>query len=229
MGEIFLIRHGQASFGEPEYDRLSETGITQSRVLGEWLRAQGLRFDAVYAGERLRQQDTARLALEALPGGAPALAVEPAFNELDADRLMQHAVPRLVLQDPAVAELLVDLRAHRDRFRRLFERVVDEWVEGGWQAAGIGTWPSFSDRVTQGVSTLARRHGPGRRIAVFTSGGPITAMLQALGARQTGGLDWDIANTSITRVAFDADGGLRLVAAREVPHLSARRELLTHL
>lgn len=229
MGEIYLIRHGQASFGEPEYDRLSETGIHQSRRLGDWLRERGLAFDAVYAGERVRQQDTARLALEAATGEVPTLWIEPAFNELDVDRLLHHAVPRLILRDPRLGMMIMDMRRNRDAFRRVFVRVIDEWVAGQWQEAGIGQWDGFRERVVSALAMLARRHGPGRRLAVFTSGGPITATMQQFGRHERAGLDWDIANTSITRLAFDGEGALSPGEWRVIPHLEDRPELVTHL
>lgn len=229
MTEILLIRHGQASFGEANYDRLSTTGIAQSRRLGEWLRDTGTVFDVVYTGERERQRDTATLALAA--GGQHELVplVCSDFNELDADRLMQHAVPRLVQREPELASLLTDIKANRDGFRRLFERVVDEWVLGGWGGAGIGTWEAFSLRVLEGLAGLARRHAADAgRIAVFTSGGPITAAIQALGNNSGPGLDWRIANTSITRLSFVQDR-LVLGREREMPHLATHAELVTHL
>jgi len=37
MSELYLIRHGQASFGTADYDRLSEKGIRQASVLGDHL------------------------------------------------------------------------------------------------------------------------------------------------------------------------------------------------
>lgn len=235
MGEIYLIRHGQASFGEQNYDRLSGIGIAQSHRLGEWLRETGLGFDAVYSGERERQKDTALHALgdvAATPGGAPlrpALQVDPAFNELDADKLLQHAIPRVLLRDPGLAAMLVDLKANRDAFRKVFERIVDEWVTGAWETAGIGSWEDFSARVLAGIRALAVRHGTGSRLAIFTSGGPITATMQELDALPGAGLDWQIANTSITRLAYGADGSLTLLERRVVPHLREHPGLLTHL
>lgn len=229
MTEIYLIRHGQASFGEQNYDKLSETGIVQSRRLGEWLGANGIVFDAVYSGERERQRDTASIALAESGQKNTMLLVNSAFNELDADRLLQHAIPRMVLREPSVAALLMDLKANRDGFRRIFERIVDEWVGGAWENAGIGRWHDFSARVLAGVSELAEQHAGSGNIAVFTSGGPITATLQALGDEQRSGLDWRIANTSITRLGADEHGKLVLYGQRELPHLADYRELVTHL
>lgn len=229
MTEIFLIRHGQASFGEQNYDRLSPLGIRQSERLGEWLAESGIHFDAVYSGERERQRDTAAIALARSRQARTDLLVDPAFNELDADRLLQHAIPHMILREPALAAMLLDLKANRDVFRRVFERIVDEWVAGGWDSAGIGRWESFRARVIDGVCALPSRHPACARIAVFTSGGPITATMQTLGGGATRGLDWGIANTSITRLKRQEDGRLLLVARREIPHLHEASELLTHL
>lgn len=229
MGEIHLIRHGQASFGERNYDRLSPTGIVQSRRLGAWWRENGIDFDAVFSGERERQKDTALLALEERGRSPGPLGIDPSFNELDADRLLHHALPRLILREPQLANLLLDLPANRDAFRRVFERIVDEWVAGEWLDAGIGTWAGFSARVREGLAAIARQQGPGRRIAVFTSGGPITVLLQHLGNSGAGRLDWNIANTSITRLAYDEAGNFSLLEMRVLPHLESDRELVTHL
>ena len=35
MTDIYLVRHGQASFGEKDYDNLSKLGLEQSYLLGQ--------------------------------------------------------------------------------------------------------------------------------------------------------------------------------------------------
>ena len=51
MGSIYLIRHGQASFGADDYDVLSATGVRQAAVLGEHLAALGIGFDRCLSGD----------------------------------------------------------------------------------------------------------------------------------------------------------------------------------
>jgi broad specificity phosphatase PhoE len=41
MASIYLIRHGQASFGAQDYDKLSELGRRQATLTGEYLRDTG--------------------------------------------------------------------------------------------------------------------------------------------------------------------------------------------
>ncbi|MEE4145927.1 MAG: histidine phosphatase family protein, partial [Halieaceae bacterium] len=59
MATIYLFRHGQASFGSDDYDKLSPLGERQATLLGQYLRASGIVLDAAYSGDLLRQRDTA--------------------------------------------------------------------------------------------------------------------------------------------------------------------------
>ncbi|MEQ9737575.1 MAG: phosphoglycerate mutase family protein, partial [Algiphilus sp.] len=59
MGAIYLIRHGQASFGKADYDQLSSTGMQQASRLGEALSMRLPHPDVVVAGAMLRHQQTA--------------------------------------------------------------------------------------------------------------------------------------------------------------------------
>jgi broad specificity phosphatase PhoE len=54
-----MIRHGQASFGSENYDRLSQKGRIQARVVAEYLEAAGISADLIYSGEMKRQTGTA--------------------------------------------------------------------------------------------------------------------------------------------------------------------------
>ena len=58
MGTLYLVRHGQASFGADDYDQLSALGRRQSVRLGEYLRGKGLTFDAVLTGTLRRHAQT---------------------------------------------------------------------------------------------------------------------------------------------------------------------------
>ena len=58
MAAIFLLRHGQASFGESDYDRLSPLGIEQARLLGAALAGCNLRSPQFISGGMRRHQET---------------------------------------------------------------------------------------------------------------------------------------------------------------------------
>lgn len=48
MAELYLVRHGQASFGTENYDRLSALGEQQGVWLGEYFARQDIVFDRVF-------------------------------------------------------------------------------------------------------------------------------------------------------------------------------------
>jgi len=70
MGAIYLLRHGQASFGSANYDQLSPTGHAQAQALGAALRTRGVTPDHVVCGTMQRHVDTAKGALAAWDGVA---------------------------------------------------------------------------------------------------------------------------------------------------------------
>lgn len=57
MATVYLVRHGQASFGEENYDKLSPKGWEQGRVLGRWL-ADKLEPAVVFGGDLVRHRET---------------------------------------------------------------------------------------------------------------------------------------------------------------------------
>ena len=92
MASIYLVRHGQASFGTDNYDRLSELGCRQAEVLGQYFENRGLRFDAVYTGELERQRKTAELAA----GSHAEHRIDARFNEIDNESQLNHITPILL-------------------------------------------------------------------------------------------------------------------------------------
>lgn len=131
MGAIYLVRHGQASFGSSRYDRLSEIGRQQGTRLGQYWSERGLRIDRWVTGSLERQIDTAALALEAMQQAAD-VERDPRFNEFDHVRLTAALLPRLAEGDPLIQDYLA---ARVDRlavFQRVFEKVVTAWTEQDW-------------------------------------------------------------------------------------------------
>ena len=68
MSELILVRHGQASFGQKSYDKLSDMGIEQVRILARHWQTVGEEFDHIYAGSLVRQQETAQELLSLVKG-----------------------------------------------------------------------------------------------------------------------------------------------------------------
>ena len=83
MGEVVLVRHGQASFGAEDYDRLSPLGHQQSAWLGEYFVAHGMAFDTVWRGQLRRHRETAEGIATAM--ALPGIAEDARFDEFHYD------------------------------------------------------------------------------------------------------------------------------------------------
>lgn len=164
MATLVVIRHGQASYGQADYDRLSPTGEQQARVLGPALAA--MQLDALFVGPLRRQQQTAAFACEA--AGLPAPVTVPELAEYPAFDLVTRLLPRLVAEDPAFAAL--PDRPTRELADRAFHRILHAWGRDEWHVDGVERVTAFAARVRAG---LQRAMEGGRRVGVVTSAGPI--------------------------------------------------------
>ncbi|NES09101.1 histidine phosphatase family protein [Pseudomonas laurentiana] len=208
MGSIYLIRHGQASFGADNYDVLSAVGVRQSTVLGEHLAELGLRLDRCLAGDLRRQQDTGRLALARMQeagASVPALETDSAFNEFDADALIRALLPSLLPDEPHALDVLRNAAQHRNEFQRIFALIVQRWHTGDYPSADVESWQGFVERVNAGLQRVLQHAEHGDNVAIFTSGGTITALLHLvtrITPAQAFELNWQIINTSLSHLKF---------------------------
>ena len=127
MATIYLVRHGQASFGAENYDKLSDLGCRQAQVTGAYFRDTGVVFDAVYSGDLSRQRETARLAIASQPAEI-AHHIDPRFNEIENDEQVKYLVPEVVKTNPEI-QALVDrgLSSGKD-YQKVIEAVFNYWV-----------------------------------------------------------------------------------------------------
>ncbi|HEY4144500.1 histidine phosphatase family protein [Pinirhizobacter sp.] len=228
MGSIILIRHGQASFGAADYDRLSPRGEEQSVLLGRWLARTHGKPDRVLAGSMQRHHRTASLCLEAA-GVDMAFEVNPGLDELNHVEILRRHRPDL----PDETALHAEMRAHPDphkAFQALFSQAIAAWVGAGSEAAHDETWPKFRERVLDSLKYLA---GHAAEITwVFTSGGPIAVMVQSLlqmPEENTFSLAYPLINTSLTTLRT-ARGAPTFFSYNTAPHLEDAGDaaLLTH-
>lgn len=208
MGSIYLIRHGQASFGADDYDVLSPVGTRQSKVLGAHMAQLGLSLDRCLAGDLRRQQDTASLAMASMQAGGalvPALETDAAFNEFDADAVIRALLPGLLPDEPEALHVLRNAREHRAEFQRLFALIVQRWHGGQHDTDGLESWAGFVQRTGEGLQRVLEQAASGDNIAIFTSGGTIAALLHrvtGISPSQAFELNWQIINTSLSQLKF---------------------------
>ena len=217
MGVAHFVRHGQASFGGPDYDVLSPTGASQARLLRAALAAREIRPRLVISGGLHRQQDTAALVMDAMNCGA-TLRTRRAWDEFDHER---------VLGSFPGAPAAPSLSDPRD-YQAWFERATARWSDGADDADYDETFRSFCTRVESGMVQVAASAEQGGTVLVVTSGGVIAWIAASLlGATSTQWvrLNRVVANTGITTVTFGRSGS-SLVTFNEHSHLP--RHLLTY-
>jgi broad specificity phosphatase PhoE len=219
MGAIYLVRHGQASFGAQDYDRLSERGVEQAAVVGAELRRRGMVFAHARSGSLARQRKTAEAALAALDG-RPVAKEDPRWNEYDHVDIVTHHVG-------AAAQDAADPRA----YQAALDAALAGWVRAGRRSGAAETWPAFQARTRDALEDVAAGLGKGEHAVVFTSGGVIGAVCGGLlGTAEQGFLTLNrvTVNAGITKVV-SGRGGLTLLSFNEHPHFEAEAaHLLTY-
>ena len=211
MGSLFLVRHGQASFGADDYDQLSELGTRQCRRLGEYLHTRGQRFDAVLVGTLQRHRQSLAAISEGLPG-FPAALDWPGLNEYDSHALIQAIHPE-PLAKPDTPEL------YRHHFR-LLRQALEAWMNGTIAPQGMPSYEAFRSGVVAALDHV-REHHHGNHVLLVSSGGPIsTAVGHIVGspAAITIDLNMRIRNSALTEFAFTPKRHM-LVSYNTVPHL----------
>ncbi|WP_435154949.1 histidine phosphatase family protein [Amycolatopsis sacchari] len=219
MGAIYLIRHGQASFGEADYDRLSDLGAEQGAVVGAELLRRDIRFTEARSGSLARQRATAETVLDWLGERAPAKE-DPRWNEYDHVDIVAH-------HGGGVPQSATDSRGYQE----VLDGALAEWIGAGEDTPCAESWPAFRERVRGALEDLVAALGKGENALVFTSGGVIgTVAGMLLGEPATGLLKLNrvTVNCGITKVVAGRSG-LTLLSFNEHSHFDGRgARLLTY-
>lgn len=217
MSRVLLIRHGQASFGSADYDRLSLLGEEQSRRLGRWLKQVGHAPDLVVVGRLRRHTQTADLCLAAAGVTAPRIVVGE-LDEFDHEEVLARYRPELASSSALMAELALSDAPQR-AFQQMFSAAVARWTGGEFDHQYARNWTVFRADVLAGLALIAAKDAA--TIWAFTSGGPIAVIVNALvgaPAADAFTLVWPLVNTSVSRVAVSARRS-SLISYNGWPHL----------
>lgn len=232
---IYMIRHGQASFGNDNYDKLSKKGILQSTILGKHLVNTGIIFDAVYSGPLIRQQATASLVLNSFRKenlSFPDVTVMQEFEEYDPTAVLMSQIPLVLKEDPSLQPYAELIYKNSKAFQKIFEKALLKWVSGTNDSPGVETWESLKLRVKKGIEHIMKTQGSGKNIAVFTSGGPISATMHlCLGLTNENAikLNWQVINASISRFMYNPER-ITLAGFNNISHieLTTDKTLITY-
>lgn len=213
MGTLYLVRHGQASFGADNYDQLSPLGAQQADRLGAYWRERGLAFDAVLTGTLARHVQTLDGIASGL-GAMPQASALPGLNEYDSAALIA-AVQAAPLPKPDTPERF---RAH---FRLLCDALA-QWMAGTISPEGMPSWDDFSAGVRDALERVRQDH-QGKNVLLISSGGPISAAIGEVLATPpevTIALNMRIRNSAVSEFSI-APRRLMLQTFNSLAHLDA--------
>lgn len=223
MGQIYLVRHGQASFGTADYDRLSDLGVEQSRLLGGWFAHCGQRFSRAITGSLKRHRQTAEACLAAMPEALKpeeAWHTDPGFDEYDHQAVLICHRPDFA-DSEAASRLLAQSDNPRRAFQQIFAQAMERWMSGRHDAEYRESWPAFRKRCLAALKRLVQDAGAAQSTIVFTSGGPIAAICQELLGipdPQTVTLNWSLVNSAVTKLLYQP-GRISLSYLNNFAHL----------
>ena len=222
MGTLYLVRHGQASFGADDYDQLSPRGHEQAVRLGAYWRERGLQFDAVLCGTLRRHAQTLQGIQQGLEG-TPEPLLMPGLNEYDSHALI-HCVHPMPLPRPDTPEL------YKQHFRLLCDAMA-QWMAGTISPAGMPCWDDFSGGVRAALDHVRRQH-TGHNVLLVSSGGPIAAAVGEVlctPPEVTIALNMRIRNSAVTEFSISPKR-LMLQTFNTLPHLDTpeHRDWATH-
>ena len=212
MGTLYLVRHGQASFGADDYDQLSELGHKQSIRVGEYFARKGIRFDGLIAGTLRRHKQTLEAILQGMKQAGGEHLSWDGLNEYDSQAVIASVHPHK-LEKPTSPEM------YRHHFRLLRDGLA-QWMAGVVSPRGMPSYDDFVAGVAGALDHVRANHY-GQTVLIVTSGGPIaTAVGHVLGIspETTIDLNMRIRNSSITEFAFTPKRHM-LVCFNAIPHL----------
>ena len=228
MGDIYLVRHGQASFGADDYDNLSARGEEQCHRLGQHMKGF-IKPEVMLSGQHRRHRQSLASFCEGAdfnPNKENELAD---FNEFDHEQVLFKAFPHLVTKQDIALEL-ASLPDPRKRFHQMFQQSVERWISGNHDQEYSESWQTFQVRCIQGLTTCIEQYASKGPIMVFTSGGPVAAITQhvlGLTDKATFELNENLVNSGVTRLRFNKNRA-SLSYLNSFGHLEQQPNLITY-
>ncbi len=211
MAELYLVRHGQASYDQADYDQLSPLGVEQAELLGRHFAEQDLAFDGLLTGSQVRHLQTADAICRGLGYPLPAER-DPGLNEYDFEQLVE----AYRHQNP---EAKGRAESDRDSFYRQMKQILLLWCDNLLSGDLPETWEAYLKRITDVQNRI--RQSNSRRLLVVSSGGPIAAFTHLVlktPAATAIELNLQVRNTSYSHYFFN-EQNLKLSSFNNVSHL----------
>lgn len=211
MSLIVLVRHGQASWGQADYDVLSGHGHVQARTLGTALRTAGFAPSRMLSGTMRRHVDTAA-GLQAGLGSELSAEVVPGLEEFDHVDVFAESL--------AADGSLPDI--DEQGMEEMFDQGLHRWISADGSRTYRETYVQFRTRVREAFDGLRGGLEPDDKAVVVTSGGVIAAVvcdLLGVDAERWPVLAAPIVNSSTSKVLV-RNGQSMLLSFNEHGHLA---------
>ena len=248
MKLISLVRHGQASYGADDYDKLSPKGVAQTQWLGDSFRQPGRQVHHLVSGDMVRQKDSLKhflshyyvtregIELTEITHHTQNLAnprvnlplllgADGGFNEFNHEQVLFKA--KLGFEDkPSFLAYLATKSMPEISFTELFGQAMKRWQSGKFDSDYDESWQGFLQRTWQGFERLIEQTGEHEHSMAFTSGGVIASIMQQvlkLSESQAFELNWHIANASVHQFQV-SDTGIFLQTFNEFSYLYQQGE-----
>jgi broad specificity phosphatase PhoE len=228
VGTLYLVRHGQASFGAADYDNLSELGAEQAAHLGRWFAQAQIKPTRLIAGGLRRHQQTSRAWAQGFVDDGGALpdaafhSIDPRWNEYDHEDIFGKGTKAFGLEGMKNKDM------NKRDFQKLFEKAITRWISTKHDQEYAEPWAAFSGRCSQALDDVKKMRG--ETVVVFSSGGTIGATVaHVLGLPSTHAMQFNylIANCSVSRIIY-RDEQASLASFNNFAMFETTPELLTY-
>ena len=222
MTIIHLVRHGQASFGKEDYDNLSEIGLKQAFLLGQYFKNLNLNFDKIFVGTLKRQIQTYKQIIKSYDTSIVHEST-PLLNEYDVKSVLIGFVNgRSLTKDE-----LHDKKIHFN----LLRNAVIAWSENKIPYNVNETWNEFDERAKKFLKIINK--GKPKSILVVSSGGTISMILKqilSLPSSQFVNFHFQIFNSSYSKIKI-SEFGTSLSLFNSIAHLDLQKnsDLITYV
>lgn len=225
MSVLYLVRHGQAAFGEDDYDQLTALGREQCAQLARHWAALERPVPLVFTGTLRRQRSSAEAfagTLGGIVGSTPAVVPVEGLEEYDHVAMLR-AYSTRVHGHADIGSLNRDRKA----FHKFIEKALACWASG--DLPDFESYREFSDRCTGALRCLMLQVGRGQTAVVFGSAGSLAAAMQpiiGLDDRDLLRLKLNFHNTGISKLLFTGEKSV-VESLNAIPHLE--QPGMTHL
>lgn len=223
MATLYLLRHGQASFMSDNYDQLSDLGIEQAKLLGQYFKEKEIKIDVAYTGTMKRQKDTYLHFKAIYDTSTVQIPTNIVLSELNEHQFTE-VFDDYRAGNPKLMAAIANASPEQKRkvVMKAFFRAYREWITGK-TGEGHESWEDFKLRVNRGFAELEEALSRHDTVVAFSSGGVISYMMgiiMELKDQYSMELNWQIKNASITEMNY-SKGRFYLRGFNLVEHLGS--------